>query len=169
MINIFHIKCLSVSLQAKEKLKNLNKAMEDLNNIWKSSRWISRVINFSRNKEPQNSAIDIKTILHYNNKHQSADQIFKIPNFYSSSSSSQNSMKSISRGSWAPNNMKTFMFGEHSKSELMLNGKSENSSNDRFNRNNSEATFFTSDDERSKVSDAKLPSSKSEDTLVVIR
>lgn len=142
---------------AKEKLKQLHDAMNDLNNIWKNSRWISRVINFSRNKDSPSSAIDVKTILQFNNKMKSSDHMFKIPYFSSTSSPV--------RGSWtAPQSasMKTFMFGEHSKSELMLNGNE----NQQLLRNNSDINCFTNDD---KIMIPRLPSSKSEDTLVVIR
>lgn len=140
---------------AKEKLKNLNEAMHDLNNIWKSSRWISRVINFSRNKDSANSAIDIKTILQFNNNLKSSDHsLFKVPYFLNSS----------------PSRPKTFMFGEHSKSELILNGESENTKLDRYTSNNSDVNCSSSGDGRSnKIVCSKLPTSKSEDTLVVIR
>lgn len=158
---------------AKEKLKKLQEVMNDLNVAWKSLRWMMDAINFSRTKE-QNSGIDVKSILQFNNPNTANDmktfkQPFQPPHFH---------VTSPIRGSWsgpqnyALKNSEIFMYGEHSKSEQVLNScearVSSLKSYDSVLRQSADSNYFSSG-EKSNFVIPRLPSSKSEDTLVVIR
>lgn len=159
---------------AKEKLKKLQEVMDDLNGSWKKVRWMMNAINFSRTKEQ--SGIDVKTILQFNNPANANDlQTFKLP-FQPSTANFH--VTSPIRGSWsgpqnyALKNSDDFMYGEHSKSEQVLNRcdarVSVVASGDSLERQSSDSNYYSSG-EKSNFSIPRLPSSKSEDTLVVIR
>lgn len=158
---------------AKEKLKKLQEVMNDLNVAWKSLRWMMDAINFSRTKE-QNSGIDVKSILQFNNPNTANDiktfkQPFQPPHFH---------VASPIRGSWSGpqnyglKNSDIFMYGEHSKSEQVLNScearVSGLKSYDSVLRQSADSNYFSSGEKNNFVI-PRLPSSKSEDTLVVIR
>lgn len=153
---------------AKEKLRNLQEVMDDLNGSWKSVRWMMNAINFSRTKEQ--SGIDVKTILQFNNPTNDL-KLFKLP-FQPTTKLPVNSPV---RGSWsgsqthALKNSDVFMYAEHSKSEQILNScDARNSAMDSLQRQSSDSNYYSSG-EKSNFSNPRLPSSKSEDTLVVIR
>ena len=159
---------------AKEKLKKLQEIMDDLNGSWKNVRWMMDAITFSRTKEQ--SGIDVKTILQFNNPSTVNDlATFKIP-FQPSTTNFP--VTSPIRGSWsgpqnyALKNSEAFMYGEHSKSEQILNSCDARvlalTSGDSLQRQSSDSNYFSSG-EKSNFSVPRLPSSKSEDTLVVIR
>lgn len=158
---------------AKEKLKKLQEIMEELNGSWKGVRWMMDAINFARTKEQ--SGIDVKTILQFNNPTTANDlKTFKLP---FQPSTTKFPVTSPIRGSWsgpqnyALKNSEIFMYGEHSKSEQVLNcdtRASATASGDSLQRQSSDSNYYSSG-ERSNFSIPRLPSSKSEDTLVVIR
>lgn len=157
---------------AKEKLKKLEEVMNELNATWKGVRWMTDAINFARTKE-HSSGIDVKTILQFNNPSgseiKSFSQPFAVPNFH---------LSSPIRGSWsgpqnyALKNSDIFMYGEHSKSEQVLNSNEIRVSNlksyDALMRQSADSNYYSSG-ERNNFVIPRLPSSKSEDTLVVIR
>lgn len=159
---------------AKEKLKKLQDVMNELNTAWKSGRWMSDAITFSRTKEITTS-IDVKSILQFNSPAKRNDKIqftqpFPVSNF---------KLASPIRGSWsgpqnyALKNSEIFMYGEHSKSEQVLNSGEAGrvttlTSATSIMRNSAESNYFSSG-EKGNFAIPRLPSSKSEDTLVVIR
>lgn len=156
---------------AKEKLKKLEEVMNELNVAWKGVRWMTDAINFARTKE-HSSGIDVKTILQFNNPSgndiKSFSKPFAVPNFH---------LSSPIRGSWsgpqnALRNSDIFMYGEHSKSEQILNSNEARVSNlksyDALMRQSVESNYYSSGEKNNFVI-PRLPSSKSEDTLVVIR
>ena len=158
---------------AKEKLKKLQEVMNDLNATWKGIRWMMDAITFSRTKE-QSSAIEIKSILLFNNSCSSLNshKVFKQP-FQPLNSQ----LSSPIRGSWsgpqnyALKNSENFLYGEHSKSEQVLNSCEARVST--LNsvtslRNSADSNYFSSCEKGNFVV-PRLPLSKSEDTLVVIR
>lgn len=160
---------------AKEKLKKLQEVMNDLNVAWKSVRWMMDAINFSRTKE-QSSGVDVKTILQFNNPTTVSDHnLFKQP-FQPAQPKFQ--ITSPIRGSWsgpqnyALKNSEVFMYGEHSKSEQVLNSCEPRTptltASDALLRQSSDSNYFSSGEKGNFVI-PRLPSSKSEDTLVVIR
>lgn len=154
---------------AKEKLKKFQDVNEDLNSTWKSLRWLMDAINFARSKE--HSGIDIKTILQFLSATSANDKLknftqFQVPTF---------SMTSPIRGSWsgpqnyALKNSELFMYGEHSKSEQVLNSCETRISNlTACDLMGSDSNYYSSGEKGNFVV-PRLPSSKSEDTLVVIR
>ena len=156
---------------SKEKLKKLQDIMDDLNLSWKSVRWMMDAINFSRTKE-QSSGIDVKTILQcYNSKNQHELKTFTQPSFQPTGFK----MTSPIRGSWSGNiqsyaikNTDIFMASEHSKSEQVLNSEARVSNLKPSNAFSSQTSEHSSG-EKSNFVIPRLPSSKSEDTLVVVR
>lgn len=159
--------------QAKEKVKKLQEVMNDLNATWKGIRWMMDAVTFSRTKE-QAPAIDIKSILQFNNSSSiDSPKTFKQP-FQPLNSH----LSSPIRGSWsgpqnyALKNSHIFLYGEHSKSEQVLNScearVSTLNSVTSMLRNSTESNYFSSGEKGNFVI-PRLPSSKSEDTLVVIR
>lgn len=160
---------------AKEKLKKLEEIMNELNVAWKGVRWMTDAINFARTKE-QSSGIDVKTILQFNSPSGNAMKGFS---FNQPSAVPHNShLSSPIRGSWsgpqnfALKNSEIFMYGEHSKSEQILNSNEARVSNlktyDALMRQSAESNYYSSGEKNNFVM-PRLPSSKSEDTLVVIR
>lgn len=156
----------------KEKLKKLQDVMNDLNSAWKGVRWMMDAINFSRTKE-QSSGVDVKTILQFNNTTISNDlKTFKQP------APVGFNVTSPIRGSWsgpqnyALKNSEIFMYGEHSKSEQVLNScevrATPLTSSDSLGRQSTDSNYYSSGEKGNYVI-PRLPSSKSEDTLVVIR
>lgn len=153
----------------KEKLKKLQDVNNDLNAIWKSFRWMMDAVTFSRTKE-HNSGVDIKTILEFSNTTSAYDKLktfqFQGPNF---------SATSPIRGSWSgPQNypLKSsdiFLYGEHSKSEQVLNSCDARASTLVANDALKGSTDCYSSGDKATFVIPRLPSSKSEDTLVVIR
>lgn len=153
----------------KEKLKKLQDVNNDLNATWKSFRWMMDAVTFSRTKE-HNSGVDIKTILEFSNTSSAYDKLktfqFQGPNF---------SATSPIRGSWSgPQNypLKSsdiFLYGEHSKSEQVLNSCDARASTLATNDALKGSTECYSSGDKATFVIPRLPSSKSEDTLVVIR
>lgn len=158
----------------KEKLKKLQEVNNDLNTAWKSIRWMMDAISFSRTKD-ETSGIDIKTILHFNRTLNPNEKLklfgktFQAPSFQLTTSPI--------RGSWSgPQNFglkgsDIFLYGEHSKSEQVLNSKEVQAATlatcDLL-RNNSDLNYFSSG-EKCNFAIPRLPASKSEDQLVVVR
>lgn len=160
----------------KEKLKKLQDVMNDLNAAWKSIRWMMDAINFSRTKE-KNSGVDVKTILQFTNPSLERDfTSFKQP-------FPPGSMSSPIRGSWSgpqsysQKNAEAFMYGEHSKSDqgLNINGSRTKGAQpgEGLTRQSSDSNYYSSGEKNNfvipRLPSSTLASSKSEDTLVVIR
>lgn len=152
---------------AKEKLKKLQEVNNDLNATWKSFRWMMDAITFSRTKE-SHSGVDIKTILEFSNTTSAYDKL-KTFQFHGPSFSATSPI----RGSWSgPQNIPLkstdmYLYGEHSKSEQVLNKCDVRvpitaAASDTL-KNSGECYDPTN------FAIPRLPSSKSEDTLVVIR
>lgn len=157
---------------AKDRLKKFQEANNDLNAAWKSIRWMMNAVAFSRTKE-QTVGVDIKTILQLNNstvgseKFKKPSQPFQTTNYHASPI----------RGSWsgpqnyALKNSEVFLYGEHSKSEQVLNSCDARVSSltaSEVLRNSSDSNYYSSGEKCDFVI-PRLPSSKSEDTLVVVR
>lgn len=162
---------------AKDKLKHLEETMSELNSVWKSVRWMTDVIAMYRSKEP--SKVDIKKILQFISSY---NIFFKMPDtqlrgFH---------VRSPVRGSWAgPQTFRSSTaeaFLEHSKSEQLLNSiesqvaSAVTSSSSTVttapvdpNRKASIDSNYYSAGEQNEFTIPRLPTSKSEDTLVVTR
>lgn len=156
---------------AKDKLKHLEDTMSELNTTWKSVRWMTDVISFYRSKE--NGKLDIKKVLQFVSTY---SIFFKMPDtqlrgFH---------VRSPVRGSWA--GPQTFrgstseVLTEHSKSEQLLNSietqvavVTSTSVPPETNRKASIDSNYYSAGEQNDFQIPRLPTSKSEDTLVVVR
>lgn len=159
---------------AKDKLKHLEETMSELNATWKSVRWMTDVISFYRSKE--DGKLDIKKVLQFVSTY---SIFFKMPDtqlrgFH---------VRSPVRGSWA--GPQTFrgstseVLTEHSKSEQLLNSiesqvaavtaAASSSSAAEPNRKASIDSNYYSAGEQNDFQIPRLPTSKSEDTLVVTR
>lgn len=152
---------------AKDKLKQLEETMNELNSVWKSVRWMTDVIAFYRSKD--NGKVNIKKILQFISTY----NIFvKMPDtqlrgFH---------VRSPVRGSWAgPQTFKsTDAFLEHSKSEQLLSNiessaaKSQSSTNATDRKASIDSNYYSAG-EQNDFTIPRLPMSKSEDTLVVTR
>lgn len=152
---------------AKDKLRHLEETMSELNAVWKSVRWMTDVIAMYRSKEA--GRVDIRKILQFISSY---NIFFKMPDtqlrgFH---------VKSPVRGSWAgpqtfrSSNAEAFL--EHSKSEQLLNSivaSAVTSSTTDPNRKASIDSNYYSAGEQNEFSIPRLPTSKSEDTLVVTR
>lgn len=164
----------------KEKLKKLQDVMNDLNCAWKSIRWMMDAINFSRTKE-RNAGVDVKTILQFSNPSLEKDfNVFKQP-FVPGSTNFK--VTSPIRGSWSgpqsysQKGADVFMYGEHSKSDQGLNFNearvTSTQSSEGLTRQSSDSNYYSSGEKNNfvipRLPFGQLPSSKSEDTLVVIR
>lgn len=156
---------------AKDKLKTLEETMSELNATWKSVRWMTDVIAFYRSKEV--GRLDIKKVLQFVSTY---SIFFKMPDtqlrgFH---------VRSPVRGSWA--GPQTFrgtsneVLVEHSKSEQLLNSietqvaaVTSTTTNTDTNRKASIDSNYYSAGEQNEFQIPRLPTSKSEDTLVVTR
>lgn len=155
---------------AKDKLKHLEETMSELNATWKSVRWMTDVISFYRSKEV--GKLDIKKVLQFVSTY---SIFFKMPDtqlrgFH---------VRSPVRGSWA--GPQTFrgstaeVLTEHSKSEQLLNSIETqvaavtSSTPADPNRKASIDSNYYSAGETNEFQIPRLPASKSEDTLVVVR
>ncbi|KAG5674408.1 hypothetical protein PVAND_004382 [Polypedilum vanderplanki] len=159
---------------AKEKFNQSQEIMNELNAAWKSIRWMMDVITFYRSKETTNR-LDIKKVLQFVSTY---NIIFKIPDTQMRGFH----VKSPIRGSWAaPQSFSSLkgseilMYGEHSKSEQILNNIethatviSKPNSTDNNRKASIDSTYFSAG-EQNDFSIPRLPTSKSEDTLVVTR
>ncbi len=147
-------------LIAKDKLKQLEDTMRELNTTWKSVRWMTDVIAFYRSKE--NGKLDIKKILQFTSTY---SIFFKVPD----SQLRGFHVKSPVRGSWA--GPQTFrgssseVIVEHSKSEQLLNNI-ESQVGDR--KASLDSTYYSAG-EQNDIQIPRLPASKSEEALVVVR
>ncbi|KAL7044239.1 hypothetical protein ACKWTF_001845 [Chironomus riparius] len=154
---------------AKDRLKQSEETMNELNGAWKSIRYMTDVIQFYRSKEVTNTS-DIKKILQFVSSY---NIFFKMPDtqlrgFH---------VKSPIRGSWGPQTFKgseILTFTEHSKSDQLLNSiESKNNSTvlstESDNRKNSIDSNYYSAGEQNDFSIPRLPLSKSEEALVVTR
>lgn len=156
---------------AKDKLKHLEETMSELNSTWKSVRWMTDVISFYRSKEF--GKLDIKKVLQFVSTY---SIFFKMPDtqlrgFH---------VRSPVRGSWA--GPQTFrgssseVLTEHSKSEQLLNSietqvaaVTSTTAPAETNRKASMDSNYYSAGEQNEFQIPRLPTSKSEDTLVVVR
>lgn len=160
---------------AKDKLKHLEETMSELNSTWKSVRWMTDLISFYRSKE--NGKLDIKKVLEFVSTY---SIFFKMPDtllrgFH---------VRSPVRGSWAgPQTFRTTsteVLTEHSKSEQLLNSietqvaavtssTTTSTTAPEPNRKASIDSNYYSAGEQNEFQIPRLPTSKSEDTLVVVR
>lgn len=172
----------------KERLIKLQDLMNNLNMVWKSVRWLMDVISFARDKD-KNPELDMKKILEFkiaqpNHLPHSHSALLEPP-------SKDCRIKSPTRGSWpGPSttnslipNSNTLLCPEHSKSEqqLLISSPSSlgsrhlsvasclNSGGSRKNSGDSIYSNYYSSCEQCDEIQPRLPPSKSEDTLVVIR
>ena len=171
----------------KERLVKLQDLMNNLNTVWKSVRWLMDVISFARDKD-KNPELDMKKILEFKiaqpNHMQHSHSALLEPQ------SKDCRIKSPTRGSWpGPSttnslipNSNTLLCPEHSKSEQQLLISSPSSlgsrhlsvasclnSGSRKNSGDSNFSNYYSSCEQCDEIQPRLPPSKSEDTLVVIR
>ncbi|CAO1419400.1 unnamed protein product [Diamesa serratosioi] len=172
----------------KERLVKLQDLMNNLNTVWKSVRWLMDVISFARDKD-KNPELDMKKILEF----KIAQPNHILPHSHSAllePPSKDCRIKSPTRGSWpGPSttnslipNSNTLLCPEHSKSEQQLLISSPSSlgsrhlsvasclnSGSRKNSGDSAYSNYYSSCEQCDEIQPRLPPSKSEDTLVVIR
>lgn len=153
---------------AKDRLKQSEETMNELNGAWKSIRYMTDVIQFYRSKEATNK-LDIQKVLQFVSSY---NIFFKMPDtqlrgFH---------VKSPIRGSsWGPQNFKgSEIYTEYSKSDQLLNNiESKNNSTvlstESDNRKNSIDSNYYSAGEQNDFSIPRLPLSKSEEALVVTR
>lgn len=152
---------------AKDRLKQCEETMSELNGAWKSIRYMMDVIQFYRSKDASNR-LDIRKVLQFVSSY---NIFFKMPDtqlrgFH---------LKSPIRGSWSPQNFKgseIYNYVEHSKSEQLLNNievpPKETNSVDGNRKSSIDSNYFSAG-EQNDFSIPRLPTSKSEDTLVVTR
>jgi len=156
---------------AKDRLKQSEETMNELNGAWKSIRYMTDVIQFYRSKEATNKS-DIKKILQFVSSY---NIFFKMPDTHTQLRGFH--VKSPIRGSWGPQNFRgseIYTSAEHSKSDQLLNSiESKNNSTvistESDNRKNSIDSNYYSAGEQNDFSIPRLPLSKSEEALVVTR